>query len=218
MKHTPKFHWDYDLPSDEILEGLDWSIQKEVTDAFNLHVCCSMPELVRTNESTFNEVDEILNEMNYREVASMINPNFIKHAIRAEELQGSFFKKFEGDTMYFMVPSSEKAENNIDYLNMVEFLEWENLGTDSDLSTVERARMMMWVSDIKLHCTCPSFLFHGYEYLLTVMDAAIYPEERKPVIKNPSELGIVCKHLNRTLRVLPFFMGDMSTAIKQQFG
>jgi len=220
MKHTPDFRWDYDIPSDEVLEGLDWSIQKEVTDAFNLHLRCNAQELVKTNESAYAEVNKMLNEATYKELASLIDGNFLKQKIRADELQGVFYKKTVGSTMYFMVPSSEKSDNNIDYLNMVQFdeNEWNSIGNDPDLDGNEKARMLLWTGNISLFCSDPSFLYWGYQYILTVLDSSIYPEERQAVIKNPQDRGICCKHLNRVLRVLPFHSSDITTALKQQFG
>ena len=48
---------------------------------------------------------------------------------------------------------------------------------------------------------------------MTQLDAAIVPEQRFPKIKNPQLKGVVCKHLLRTLKVLPFHLGDVAKAI-----
>jgi hypothetical protein len=54
------------------------------------------------------------------------------------------------------------------------------------------------------------------QYIMTQKDAAIIPEVRYPHIRNPNLKGVVCKHLNRTLKVLPFHLGNLAAAVKEQ--
>ena len=217
-EHVPTLEWDYTMPSDEVLESLDLDDPEAVVEAFNLMAVYRMPEVVSCNESAYSEAGEILNEMTYKEISSMIDPNFISHALRAEELEGSFFEKIENDMLIFYVPSSEYADNGIKYINAIQFDEYQEVGQDPDLTAIEKARMLLWVGHIRVECSCPSFQYHGYRYICTIMDAAIWPETRKPNVRNPKDRGIVCKHLNRTMRVLPFFSGDIAKSIKEQFG
>lgn len=159
-----------------------------------------------------------LNEATYKELAGMIDGNFLNQKIRADALNGIKLAGIEGNTMQFLINSSEYAQNRIQYQCSVQFDQWEEVSQDTDLNFVEKARLLLWVGNIRLHCTDPSFLYWGYQYLLTALDAAVYPEERKPQVKNPDERGIVCKHLNRILRVLPFYSGDIAKALKAQYG
>lgn len=159
-----------------------------------------------------------LNELNYREIATGIDGNFLNQKVRADALNGIRLAGFNDNVMSFMINSSEFDDNRIKYKVDIMFDQWDELGQDTDFNYAERARMLLWVGDIRLHCTCPSFLYWGYQYILTVLDASIYPEERFPRIRNPGERGIVCKHLNRILRVLPFHSGEMANELKNQFG
>jgi hypothetical protein len=52
-------------------------------------------------------------------------------------------------------------------------------------------------------------------YILTTKDAAIVPETRFPSIRNPQLKGGMCKHLIRSMKVLPFHLGDIAKAIKE---
>lgn len=70
-------------------------------------------------------------------------------------------------------------------------------------------------SDIQLSCSCPSFLYWGYQYILTQVGAAIADEGRFPKVRNPRLRGIVCKHLNRVLHVLPFYMNFLAQEISK---
>lgn len=159
-----------------------------------------------------------LNEVTYKEIASGIDNNFLNQKVRADALTGIRFIGFDDNVMKFMVNSSKYDENHVQYEVSIMFDEWDEIGQDADLNFAERARMLLWVGNIKLHCTDPSFLYFGFEYILTIFDAAIYPEKRPPNIRNPQTRGLVCKHLNRVLRVLPFHSGEIAAELKKQFG
>lgn len=162
--------------------------------------------------------NQTLTEATYKEIAELIDGAFLAQKVRADQLNGIFYRGFDGNTMVFEVNSSEHEENRIRYRNLIEFDEWEQIGQDNDFNAAEKARMLLWVGNIKLHCTCPSFLYWGYQYMLNVLDSAIYPEQRPPKERNPNERGIVCKHLNRVLRVLPFYSGSIAKEFRNQFG
>ena len=60
-------------------------------------------------------------------------------------------------------------------------------------------------ADIKVACNCPAFAYQGYAYISDGLDVgettlrryknAPIPEGRAPVVRNPDEVGIICKHL-----------------------
>jgi len=181
---------------------------------------CDAQVLITSNEFKKNYlgITDQLNEATYEEVASLIDGNFLLQNVRYKQLQRAKFDHFEDNTMVFSVPSSENNKNNIVYDVRVQFVNWDEIGNDTDFNFNEKARLLLWTSDIKLHCTDPSFLYWGYQYLLTAIDASIYPEERKPVVRNPQERGIVCKHARLVLQVLPFNMGYIAQEMKNQFG
>jgi len=179
---------------------------------------CALCEATGVHQVVSMEDVRALNEATYKELAGMIDGNFLSQKVRADALDGIKLMGFEDNIMRFRINSSEFAQNRIQYQCSVQFDDWDQVGHDRDLNYNEKARLLLWVGNIRLHCTDPSYLYWGYNYLLTVLDAAIYPEERKPVIRNPGERGIVCKHLNRILRVLPFYSGDIAKALKTQFG
>jgi hypothetical protein len=161
---------------------------------------------------------QILNEVTYKELASIIDPQFLNQQIRADVLTGLELDSVTDDVLNFLVNSSEFTENRIRYKCSVSFDEWDETGSDPDLNYAEKARLLLWAGNIRLNCTCPSFLYWGYQYILTVLDAAINPETRNPVIRNPNHNGACCKHLNRVLRALPFYSGKIAKALKDQFG
>lgn len=201
-----------------------------------------------TGNCDYNSVDEViithrpvlqlrlsnlasrLDEMTYKQLAAAIDPNFLKQGIRARALRGVYYQGFgdpfsQGDfhrqgtdTMIFKCTSSLKTWNGLDYLCLVKFLSWDEVGNDRDMTPREKALMLLWTSDIQLFCEDASFKYWGYQYILTQLNASIVPEDRYPHIRNPQLRGVVCKHLNRVLKALPFHNGDMTKEIIFQYG
>jgi len=217
-EHVPTLEWDYTMPSDEVLESLDLDDPEAVVEAFNLMAVYRMPEVVSCNESAYNEAGEILNEMTYKEFATLIDGNFLSQNVRYKQLEGVFFLEAEGDKLLFNIPSSEYADNGIKYINVVQWDQWDEVGQDPDLTAPEKARLLLWAGDIKLFCSCPSYLYYGFSYLQSAMNSAVYDETRPPNIKNPKQRGICCKHQRLLLTTLPFHSGDIAKSIKEQFG
>ena len=190
-----------------ILEGVDYQRHAAVCEHHQPYVQLDMPQIRTVNEAT------------YKELGTLIDGNFLNQKVRADELSGINLVGFEPeDVMNFHVNSSKHTRNRIRYTNSIQFDEWDEIGADPDFNFMEKARLLLWVGNIRVHCTCPSFLYWGYQYMCTVLDAAVYPEERFPRIRNPQERGIVCKHLNRVLRVLPFHNAQIASELKRQFG
>lgn len=186
------------------------------------HMCETFQPQLIVNLKEYNQI----NEVTYKEIASGIDNEFLRQGPRARALQAPRYMGFEGNLMNWRVPSSEISENGIVYINQVKFDDWDQVGQDPTLNFRERAMFLLWASNIRLHCTCPSFLYWGYQYILTVFDAAIYPETTRPGKypgqewrrRNWQEKGMVCKHLNRVLQVLPFHSGKIAVEMKNQFG
>lgn len=181
-------------------------------------VCETFHPGIRVSLREYNRVP--LQEFTYKDLAAAIDPTFMGQGWRALELDGNSIELlgFDNDTMEFAINSSEFSQNDIVYVCSIKFEEWDEVGSDEELTPMEKARMLLWVGNIRVHCTDPSFLYFGYQYILTQLDASIYPENRYPKIKNPQVQGICCKHLNRILGVLPFYAGDIANEIANQFG
>lgn len=161
-------------------------------------------------ENTLVE-NQILHEMYYKEFMQKIGMKILPHKDYEKYIKLAKIDGIRGNTMRFFVPNKYNGWNTY-----IEFPEWDEQVQDLTINPVEAARLLLWGANLRLHCGCPSFLFWGYQYILTKNDSAIVPETRMPTIRNPQMKGIVCKHLRKTLRVLPFHIGDMAKEIKQQ--
>jgi hypothetical protein len=154
-----------------------------------------------------------LQEATYKEISLLIDPNFLDLSRRANEVKGVNLESIDHNTLHFKTALTASGNR---YINLVRFKQWDEVVSDFDWTPMEAARVLIWKGDVELHCSCPAFLYWGFQYLLTSIDASIIPEERKPRKNNPMEKGIVCKHLYRTLKSFPFFGGDIAQEIKRQ--
>lgn len=154
----------------------------------------------------------VLDEETYKEMMAVINPNDLPHRDFAPLIPYVHYIATRHDIMKFLVPGKVGNE----WPNYIQFVEWDDQVRDRSLSAPEAARLLLWGGNLRLHCTCPAFVFWGYEYVLTQLGAAIFPETRYPTIRNPQLKGLTCKHGRRVLKTLGFHLGDMAQAIKLQ--
>lgn len=152
-----------------------------------------------------------LDEENYKDFMHVIDPRDLPHKDYAPLIPKVNYQETRGNTMKFFVPNTYNG-----WPCYIQFKQWDAEVADTSINPVEAARLLLWSGDLSLHCKCPSFLFYGYEYILTQLGAAIFPETRFPHIRNPQLKGVACKHLRRTLKVLPFHLGVMAAEIKRQ--
>lgn len=152
-----------------------------------------------------------LDEFTYKDIKNIINPRDLPHRDYAPLIKSVNYVETRGDTMKFFVPNHYNGWNTY-----IRFVEWDNQIRDKSITPTEMARLLLWSDNIQVHCPCPSFIFWGYQFILTQLDASIVPETRFPRIRNPHLKGICCKHLRRTMMVLPFHLGDMASSIKEQ--
>jgi len=95
---------------------------------------------------------------------------------------------------------------------------WNKERTKINLNKL--AAVVLNKANVKLSCTCPSFKFHGFDY---VVSKAKYdakygdPETRRPKVRNPKEYGSLCKHLQAVFKTLPFYRTDMAKYLKQYY-
>jgi hypothetical protein len=184
---------------------------------------CSHPEHAHCSTARYfcDEVPARLDELHYKDLMQEIVPNGVAGARNAKLpfrdwaplIPHVKYVMTKGNIMKFFVPNKYNG-----WETYVQWNNWDEQVNDPSINANEAARLLLWGGDVKLHCHCPSFTFWGFNYILDQMDASIYHEDRYPHIRNPQLKGIACKHLIRTLKVLPFHLGDMASMIKAQRG
>jgi len=220
LRQRPKAHWAH--AHDQICEDVDYSSPAQVTNFHQPFVRLNLQEVAQ------------LNELTYKDLAGGIDGAFLNQKVRADSLDPVEYIGFTDsltardarrytspvrNIMVFHVKSSEFAENGIIYPNSVMFEDWDDVANDpATQSYRDKALFLIWASNVRLNCTCESFLWWGYQYILTQLDASIFPVNVSPRVRNPGVRGVVCKHLNRVLRHLPFYTGEIATEMQKQFG
>lgn len=154
---------------------------------------------------------EILKETNYKELLMFFDDDFLRQKQRTSALKSVSYKGFDDNIMQFDVTAYSRS--NKYYRNQIELVDYNQVLKDSSLKVNEAARLLLWGGNLKLHCTCPSFVYWGFQYMLTQLDTSIYPENRPPNKRNPKQRGIVCKHMRKTLQVFPFYLGTIASQL-----
>jgi hypothetical protein len=159
--------------------------------------------------------DQPLDEVTAQDLLHVIDPRDLPHRDYAPLVKYVKYVETRDNIMKFYVPSPTKINKWNFY---VQFVQWHEQVADRSIDATEAARLLFWSGDLRVHCGCASFIYFGYEYILSALDAAIVPETRFPHIRNPQLKGILCKHGRRVMKTLGFHLGDMAQAIKQQRG
>lgn len=156
----------------------------------------------------------MLDEITAPDMLHIIDPRDLPHQDYEPYIKYVHYVETKGNTMKFFVPSPSMDLNEWNFY--VQWIEWDAQVRDHSINAVEASRLLYWSGNIRVHCGCPSFLFHGYQYMLTQLDASIEPENIYPHIRNPSLRGILCKHGRRVIKVLGFHLGTIAKEVKNQ--
>lgn len=121
----------------------------------------------------------------------------------------------EDYTIFFRVPSvTTKPPTN--YVVKIKLVEYPDIAEDKDLTVKEKVRLAL-TGDLQISCTCPAFLYFGYKYILTQVDANEADDENRfPKIKNPDLQGVMCKHCYKAISVLPMNWNSIAKDIEQE--
>ena len=105
------------------------------------------------------------------------------------------------------------------YIALDEFwdLYIENEESDKKLTLAQLLNLVIMHGNIRVFCTCPSWLYGGYKFMATELDYAYKEyETRFPKIKNPKLLGTLCKHAYCVVKALPYQKFGIEAAIKRK--
>ncbi len=150
-----------------------------------------------------------LNEDNYKELRAGVDPTFIHHAEHVKEVKDIRMTGLENENRVMKFDAPSCTTPGLVYHDRIEFLDYDKFANDFSMNKQARARAIIG-GEIRVHCACKSFLYWGYKYIDTTIDAAIEKEGRAPDIRNPQRRGTLCKHLDGILRVLPFYAAEYS--------
>lgn len=93
---------------------------------------------------------------------------------------------------------------------------WTQDKSHADLRKV--ARGIFFDADVQVECSCPAAQYWGPNYQLTQKKAKYGKKEhRPPNIRNPKQYGILCKHLQALVNVLPFYITSIAKWLKNNY-
>jgi hypothetical protein len=168
-------------------------------------------------------------EFNRSDILKSVDKDFVHHLQYYNDLRSKigttnlidskdwYLQSTKGSELHFNIRS---AKNNNMYVNIVSFVDpykWleenfklENYDLNVDKSIEKLVKDLKYyfrnaidTDDIQLYCSCPNFKYR-YQYINSQLDTVIRtkPEDRPAKIRNPKELGLICKHLNYTLKMI----------------
>ena len=124
---------------------------------------------------------------------TLVNRSDLKSRLRSRNIR-SHFEKCTDNEVYFSVDSgTTPGKKHIVILSAPSITE--------DTTTKELKKIIR-KEDIKVACSCPAFLYWGYKYITYKSQAGIDPEGRVPVVRNPRQEGMLCKHILAVLSYL----------------
>lgn len=136
------------------------------------------------------------------------------------------YKKIDPDHKYYRITpgTDQKVENPsatyelwIQVTNVLGDDGWLSVYDPKELPiTYDMIKEILRVADVKLFSDDPSFLYQGFEYWLTQLDASIYLEDRKPRKwdkKHGDGENFLTKHFSQLIDQLPFFFNQMASSM-----
>jgi hypothetical protein len=178
---------------------------------------------VQLLEYTFSQA-----QIKQRSITSLF-PTFNTRVEVVKGNGGARLSKTDKTTWVFKVTSGTEVGKS--YEVKVEFVDVENklkeiISKTKDIWTKENdwidyrklAEVFINKVDLRWQCSCPADLYYGGRFIRTKRDANLPPpENRRPKIKNPRELGVACKHLQVVFDVFPFYITTLAKWLKQYY-
>jgi hypothetical protein len=84
--------------------------------------------------------------------------------------------------------------------------EHKYLSRDRDLQDKDKIELALTEGQLRYTCTCPSFKYGGFEYISNIHKSSLTKQPRRPVIRNPREEGLTCKHINAVAEQIENFI------------
>jgi hypothetical protein len=174
------------------------------------------------------------NELTRKEIQKAVDPKFIHHALYTKELPvvnigGAQFVELRKrrsrrvqnrktvieavfNTGSATFPGEVTHVQRIIMEDLMDILQKKDLR----MTLQQKLSFAMNQGDLRIGCTCEAFLYWGYAYIDTSMEL-VHPfnwEKRRPKIRNPQLRGVICKHLDLVLQVMPFNISSMIKYLK----
>jgi len=120
-------------------------------------------------------------------------------------------------------PDVEKKKNVKTYtqeLRILDFFKWAETkpGYEEKEMTWKEIKEILNVANLQVACNCMSFQFQGFNAIVTMFDASIYPEQRMPTRwkKFHNDDSFLCKHLSILITsALNIYINNMTSMVNK---
>ena len=170
--------------------------------------------------------------MKRKEILRAQDFSFIHHGEYSKELPkrnftgarytGLKFTSYKGVQHYTAMFNTRSAEDpqGQNYDQPITLLGLRPILQDKKKKMLLRDAVLKSIAEgeVLVGCDCPAFLYWGYRYIDTqkgIIDPK-YKEKRAPNVRNPKRRGIICKHLNLVMTVLPFNASSIVKDLKSK--
>lgn len=140
-----------------------------------------------------NRVHSLVTELKARELAHRSDH---KSNLKSYSIYCRLEKSTDGEA-YFSVDSQSRPG-----MEHIVILQAPSITDKSNLKDLIR---ILKKEDVKVACSCEAFLYQGYKYITYKADSGIDPEDRFPIIRNPSLRGMLCKHILAVFKKLAIY-------------
>lgn len=139
-----------------------------------------------------------------RRVDELTRKDILNAVDKKNKARSKLIKKVQylgvtSDYTVYMGVSSVTANPPTTYLVKIKLLEYPSIEDDETLTIREKVRLAL-AGDVAISCSCPAFLWWGYDYIVSQLSSKVGPEQTiYPHIRNPKLTGILCKHSYRAI-------------------
>lgn len=182
-------------------------------------------------------IENIIDEVNFKGIVrkqrsiNRLFPDWPDKVKGIANLGGLRMRSSNPDEWFFKIHSGTKSDvwydvhlrfKNVDELlgkHVKDRRLWVRDKSKVDMRKL--SKKMLYGLDLQIDCSCPAALYWGPDYILSLgkYDAKYGRREiRPPKIRNPKQYGIVCKHLQNLLNVLPWYESTMAKWLNEFYG
>jgi hypothetical protein len=181
-----------------------------------LYTIDELNKLRRSNQKLIKESNNLqeLEEMTLKDLKQGADKDIIRRA--KEQNLGSYYQGItsggvlEFETKAITTEGKSRWEQEIKLLDLDDAIEATKLDNMTDRDIVDLAIY----GDISVYCDCPSFKWHGYQYIAWQMDYGLRRQTHAPDTRNPERKGTVCKHLYNVFTVMPMHINKIVSDLR----
>lgn len=168
------------------------------------------------NKKLYESVDSLeeLSEMTIHDLKQGADRDIKRRA--KEQNLGTYYQGItsggviEYETKAITTEGKSTWKQEVKLLELDDALDATKLDNMSDREIIDLAVN----GDVSVWCGCPSFKWHGYQYIAWQLDYGLRRQTHAPDTRNPDRKGTVCKHLYNAFVVMPMHINRIVSDLR----